>query len=71
MQVRVERRLGWGFRQVPTAALSVYSWRSCIEQKIGRKIAVLRAQMARLVDEGLVVPTAPPTDTSRRYILKA
>lgn len=41
-----------------------------IEQKTGKKIATLRAQMARLVSEGLVAPTAPPTDTSRKYMLK-
>lgn len=42
-----------------------------IERKTGKKIATLRAQMARLVDEGLVAPTAPPTDASRKYVLKA
>lgn len=41
-----------------------------IEEKTGKKIATLRAQMARMVDEGIVVPTAPPTDQSRKYMLK-
>ena len=35
----------------------------------GCKIGTLRAQMSRLVSEGLVAPTAPATDTSRKYTL--
>lgn len=41
-----------------------------IAERTGRKIATLRAQMAHLVSEGLVVPTASVTDTSRKYVLK-
>ncbi|MEC4272178.1 ATP-binding protein [Adlercreutzia sp. R25] len=41
-----------------------------IAEMTGRKIATLRAQMAHLVSEGLVVPTASSTDTSRKYVIK-
>ena len=35
----------------------------------GHKIGTLRAQMSRLVSEGLVTPTAPATNASRKYTL--
>ena len=41
-----------------------------IESITGRKIATLRAQMAHLVSEGIVVPTAAVTDVSRKYMLR-
>lgn len=34
-----------------------------------RKISTLRAQMAALVSDGLVAPTAPTTNRSRKYVL--
>lgn len=41
-----------------------------ISELTNRKMATLRAQMARLVSEGLVIPTAPTTNASRKYLLK-
>lgn len=34
----------------------------------GRNISTLRAQMAKLVKKGLVIPTAPATSKSRKYL---
>lgn len=41
-----------------------------IATQTDRKIATLRAQMARLVADGIVTPTAGTTDASRKYMLR-
>lgn len=40
-----------------------------IARLTGRKISTLRAQIAKLVAEGEIIPTAAPTDRNRKYYL--
>lgn len=40
-----------------------------IAERSGRKLPTLRAQMRKLVDKGIVIPTASSTDRNRRYYL--
>lgn len=40
-----------------------------IAQRSHRKLPTLRAQIATLVSEGKVIPTAPPTNRNRKYLL--
>ena len=39
-----------------------------LEELTGKKTSTLRAQLAKLVAQGLVQPTAPPTSRNRKYI---
>lgn len=54
------------------AALSAQEPRgiAVIVEQVGRRADLLRPVLRRLVADGLVVPTAPPTSRLRKYLLK-